>query len=125
MALVIKQAAEMGWKPYFMGGTGYSPNMFEIAGDAMEGTFWVYGLSGEEPSIAGLMAAFEKEYGRKATEPMNMAFGYDIILMFAHAITSAGSDDPTAIRGAIETTSVWREICFFTLVYWRDNSLLQ
>ncbi|MDR1049449.1 MAG: ABC transporter substrate-binding protein [Synergistaceae bacterium] len=104
MALVIKQAAEMGWKPYFMGGTGYSPNMFEIAGDAMEGTYWVYGLSGEEPSIAGLMANFEKEYGRKATEPMNMAFGYDIIQMYAHAITAAGSDDPTAIRDAIENT---------------------
>ena len=38
MALVIKQAAELDWKPYFMGGNGYSPNMFEIAGEAMEGS---------------------------------------------------------------------------------------
>ncbi|GHS88239.1 ABC transporter substrate-binding protein [Synergistales bacterium] len=109
MALVIKQAAEMGWTPYFMGGTGYSPNMFEIAGDAMEGTFWVYGLSGAEPSIQGLVANFEKEYGHKPTEPMNMAFGYDIIQMFAHAIKTAGEAAgrvPTRseVRDAIENT---------------------
>ena len=38
MGLVIKQAAEMDWKPLFIGGDGYSPNMFEIAGKAMEKT---------------------------------------------------------------------------------------
>jgi branched-chain amino acid transport system substrate-binding protein len=35
---------------------------------------------------------------------MNVAFGYDILLMFAHAIKEAGSDNPTAIRDAIENT---------------------
>ncbi|NLL37730.1 MAG: ABC transporter substrate-binding protein [Fretibacterium sp.] len=104
MGLVIKQAAELDWKPFFMGGDGYSPNIFEIAGDAMEGTFWVYPMSPDDPLLDGLKAEFKKEYGKDSTEVLNMTQGYDIILMLAHAIETAGKVEGPAIRDAIENT---------------------
>ena len=78
MGLVIKQAAELDWKPAFMGGDGYSPNMFEIAGKAMEGTYWVYPMSADDPMLDPLKAAFKKEYDRDATEVLNVVLAYDI-----------------------------------------------
>jgi branched-chain amino acid transport system substrate-binding protein len=104
MGLVIKQAAELDWKPFFMGGDGYSPNIFEIAGDAMEGTFWVYPMSDNDPRLAGLIEKFEKEYGRKPTEMLNMTFGYDILQMIFHAVETAGKAEGPAIRDALENT---------------------
>ncbi|MDR2180678.1 MAG: ABC transporter substrate-binding protein [Synergistaceae bacterium] len=104
MGLVIKQAAELDWKPLFMGGDGYSPNIFEIAGDAMEGTFWVYAMSENDPQLAGLIGKYEKEYGTKPTEILNMTFGYDILQLICHAIVTAGKAEGPAIRDAIENT---------------------
>ncbi|MDR1978131.1 MAG: ABC transporter substrate-binding protein [Synergistaceae bacterium] len=104
MGLVIKQAAELDWKPFFMGGDGYSPNIFEIAGDAMEGTFWVYPTSDDDPRLAGLIEKYEKEYGNKPTEILNMTFGYDILQMIFHGIATAGKAEGPAIRDAIENT---------------------
>jgi branched-chain amino acid transport system substrate-binding protein len=104
MGLVIKQAAELGWKPFFMGGDGYSPNIMEIAGDAIEGTFWVYPMSEEDPRLVGLSGKFEKEYGRKPTEILNMAFGYDILQMILHAVETAGKAEGPAVKDALENT---------------------
>ena len=104
MGLVIKQAAELDWKPAFMGGDGYSPNMFEIAGKAMEGTYWVYPMSADDPMLDPLKAAFKKEYDRDATEVLNVVLAYDIILMLANAIETAGVAEGPAIRNAIENT---------------------
>jgi branched-chain amino acid transport system substrate-binding protein len=113
MGLVIKQAAELDWKPLFMGGDGYSPNIMEIAGDAIEGTFWVYPMSEEDPRLAGLIGKFEKEYGRKPTEMLNMTFGYDISQMIFHAIATAGKAEGPAIRDALENTKDF-EVTHFT-----------
>ncbi|GHV38081.1 ABC transporter substrate-binding protein [Synergistales bacterium] len=104
MGLVIKQAADLGWKPFFMGGDGYGPGIFEIAGDAMEGTYWLYPMHDEDPLLAGLIANYTKEYGQKPTEILNMTFGYDILQMIFHAIATAGKDDSVAVRDAIENT---------------------
>lgn len=104
MALVIKQAAELDWTPHFMGGNGYSPNMFEIAGKAMEGTYWVYPVSADDPILDPFKAEFKKVYGRDATEVMNAVFGYDIVLMIAHAVAAAGLAEGEAVKDAIENT---------------------
>jgi branched-chain amino acid transport system substrate-binding protein len=104
MGLVIKQAAELGWKPYFMGGDGYSPNIFEIAGDAMEGTFWLYAMSEDDPRLMGLIEKYMKEYGKRPTEVLNMVFGYDILQMLLHGIRTAGKAEGPAFRDAIENT---------------------
>jgi branched-chain amino acid transport system substrate-binding protein len=104
MGLVIKQAADLNWKPFFMGGDGYSPNIFEVAGDAMEGTFWLYPMDDNDPRLAGLTEKYVKEYNRQPTEVLNMVFGYDILQMILHGIRTAGKAEGPAIRDAIENT---------------------
>ncbi len=102
MGLVIKQASELNWKPLFMGGDGYSPNIFEIAGNAMEGTYWVYPTSDADPKLAGLIEKYEKEYGKKPTEILNLTFGYDILQMILNAVNTAGKAEGAAVRGSGE-----------------------
>ncbi|MDR1377141.1 MAG: ABC transporter substrate-binding protein [Synergistaceae bacterium] len=105
MGLVIKQAVESGWKPYFMGGDGVSPNIFEIAGnEAMEGSFWIQAMSYTDPNVLALNAEYEKEFGKKATEPTNLVAAYDVVLFIADAITRAGKAEGPAIRDAMEKT---------------------
>jgi branched-chain amino acid transport system substrate-binding protein len=105
MGLVIKQAVESGWKPYFMGGDGVSPNMFEIAGEeAMEGSFWIQAMSYTDPKVIELNEQYEKEFGKKATEPTNLVAAYDVVLFIANAITRAGKAEGPAIRDEMEKT---------------------
>jgi branched-chain amino acid transport system substrate-binding protein len=105
MGLVIKQAVESGWKPYFMGGDGVSPNIFEIAGDdAMEGSFWIQAMSYADPKVLDLNAKYEKEFGKRVTEPTNLVAAYDVVLFIANAITRAGRAEGPAIRDAMENT---------------------
>jgi branched-chain amino acid transport system substrate-binding protein len=105
MGLVIKQAAEAGWHPQFMGGDGVSPNIFEIAGnEAMEGSFWIQAMSFTDPKVVELNAVYEKEFGAKATEPTNLVAAYDILMFIEHAIIEAGKAEGPAIAAAMENT---------------------
>jgi len=113
MGLVIRQAAELGWTPFFMGGDGYSPNMFNIAGDAMEGTYWLFPMSREDIRIHGFLERFQNEYGREATEFLNAVFAYDIMQMLFQAIETAGKAEGPAIRDAIANTRDF-EVTHFT-----------
>ncbi|MDR1731111.1 MAG: ABC transporter substrate-binding protein [Synergistaceae bacterium] len=113
MGLVIKQAVETGWKPQFMGGDGVSPNIFEIAGnDAMEGSFWIQAMSFTDPKVVELNAVYEKEFGKKATEPTNLVSAYDIMTFIGNAIAVAGKAEGPAIAKAMETTKDLQVIHF-------------
>ena len=104
MGLVIKQAAELDWKPLFMGGDGYSPNIAEIAGEALNGTFWVSSINIDDPMFDGMKEKYRAEYGKEATEIANTISAYDVLLMIAHAIETAGVAEGPAIKEAIENT---------------------
>ena len=104
MGLVIKQAAELDWKPLLMGGDGYSPNIAEIAGEALNGTFWVSSINIDDPMFDGMKEKYRAEYGKEATEIANTISAYDVLLMIAHAIETAGVAEGPAIRDALENT---------------------
>ena len=104
MGLVIKQAAELDWKPFFMGGDGYSPNMSEIAGEALNGTFWVNSVNVDDPMFDGMKEKYRAEYGREPTEISNTVYAYDVIQMFVHAMETSGKAEGSAIKEAIENT---------------------
>ena len=104
MGLIMKQAAELDWKPVFIGGDGFSPSMYEIAGKAMEGSYWVYSMNLSTPEVKSLMARYEKEYGKKADEPSNVTYAYDLITWVADAIKRAGKAEGPAIKDAMENT---------------------
>ncbi|WP_300526148.1 ABC transporter substrate-binding protein [Aminiphilus sp.] len=104
MALTIKQAAELDFHPVFIGGDGYSPNMYEIAGDAMEGSWWVSHFDYDDPVLQPVLEKYRKRYGKEATEIGNVVFAYDIIYWIADAIQRAGKAEGPAVRDALEST---------------------
>lgn len=112
MGLIMKQAAELDWKPVFIGGDGFSPSMYEIAGETMENSYWVYSMDLNTPEMDNLKARFEKEYGKPAYEPSNVAYAYDLITWVADAITRAGKTDGPAIKEALENTKNLKLIHF-------------
>ena len=112
MGLIMKQAADLDWKPIYIGGDGFSPSMYEIAGDAMEGSYWVYSMDLGNPQMTYLLSRYEKEYGAPAAEPGNVAYAYDLVTWVADAIKRANSDDPKAIRDAMEDTKDLRLVHF-------------
>ena len=104
MSLMMKQAWELDWKPTFIGGDGFSMNMFEIAGPAMENSYWIYHLSFDDPVLKPLYAKYEAKFKVKATEMVNTVAAYDIVYWIADAIKRAGKADGAAVRDAIENT---------------------
>lgn len=113
MGLVVKQASDLGWKPLFIGGDGYSPAIFEIAGTAMEGTLWVYPMADPaNKDFQELMQKYKQEYGKDASEVMNVVLGYDIMQMLFDATLRAGKAEGPALRDAIADTKDLKVVHF-------------
>ena len=104
MALIIKQCEEMGWKPVFIGGDGYSPAMYEIAGKAMEGTYWVTHIAFDDPILKPLIEKYTKRFGKPPVEIVSITLGYDAMYAIFDAIKRAGKAEGPAIAAALEKT---------------------
>lgn len=105
MALIMKQARELGMKDIiFVGGDGYGEFMWEIAGDAMEGSYWINHVAPEDPAMADFFADYRKIYNDECKEFTNGILAYDAIYWLADAIERAGKADSTAIKDALEST---------------------
>jgi len=105
--LQVKQAKELGIKAIIVGNNTLStPVYMETAGGAsiVEGSYYVVGVNMAEAR----QVAFNEKYTKRFGEPIittNVQFGYDNMYIIADAIKRAGSDNPEAIRVALETTT--------------------
>jgi branched-chain amino acid transport system substrate-binding protein len=105
MALIMKQARELGMDDIvFVGGDGYGEFMWEIAGDAMENSYWINHVAPEDPAMADFFANYKKTYNDECKEFVNGILAYDSIYWLADAIERAGKVDSTAIRDALRNT---------------------
>ena len=105
MALIIKQARELGMADLLIiGGDGYADFMWEIAGDAMEGTYWVNHVAPEDPAMQPFFEAYLKKYNDECKEFVNGVLAYESVYWLADAINRAGKIDRKAIRDALEDT---------------------
>lgn len=105
MALIIKQARELGMKDLvIMGGDGYADFMYEIAGNALVGTYWVNHTSLEDPGMQPFFKAYKGKYKDECKEFVNGVLAYDSVYWLADAIKRAGKVDGTAIAQALEKT---------------------
>ncbi len=106
MALIMKQARELGLKDIiFVGGDGYGEFMWEIAGPAMENSYWINHVAPEDPAMQPFFKAYKEKWKDECKEFVNGVLGYDSIYWLADAIARAGKDDPKAIRDALAATS--------------------
>jgi branched-chain amino acid transport system substrate-binding protein len=108
-AIILTQAKELGATFRFMGGDAMdNPEIVSLGGDAVEG--FLHTTFAYDPSMPNMNDNAKKfTENWKAAHPdkdpnVNAALGYDAFLVTLDAIKRAGSDDPEAIRNALETT---------------------
>lgn len=105
MALIMKQARELGMDDIiFVGGDGYAEFMWEIAGDAMENSYWINHVSPEDPAMAPFFASYKAKYNDECKEFVNGILGYDGMYLMFDAIKRAGKADPKLIAKALSET---------------------
>ncbi len=102
--LAIKQAREMGFTCPIIGGDGYGDFWWEIAGDAMENTYWVSHVDKGDPKLKSFFDKFEAKTGTECKEFMNAVMAYDCLYWLKDAVERAGSTDPEKVRDALEQT---------------------
>jgi len=103
--LIVRQARELGIQTPIFGGDGWeAPQLLEIGGKALEGTFYSTHYSSEDKSAA--VQEFVKRFRAKYGEvPDAMAaLGYDSVKVLADAIKRAGSTEGPKLRTALAAT---------------------
>jgi branched-chain amino acid transport system substrate-binding protein len=105
VALIARQARELGIKVPLMGGDGWdSAKLFEIGGKAIEGSFFSNHYTPDDPSprIQEFIKRFKERYG--AVPDTMAATGYDAAMVAADAISRAKDMTGAAIAEAIAAT---------------------
>jgi branched-chain amino acid transport system substrate-binding protein len=105
VALIARQARELGIKVPLMGGDGWdSPKLFEIGGKALEGSFFSNHYSYEDPSprIQDFVKKYKERFG--AIPDGLAATGYDAARIAFDAMNRAKDTSGEALRDAIEQT---------------------
>jgi len=101
VALSAKQARDLGIKAIMLGGDGWPSNaLLEMAGDAVEGSYFINHADVDAPNVKEFRTEYEKKYGK--TMEINALLAHDAMLMVKAAIEKAGKAEPVAIRDALE-----------------------
>lgn len=105
-ALITKQARELGLNVPLFGGDGWeAPQLIEIGGPAMEGTYYSthYSPENKTPAVIDFVKKFQARWNGEVPDAM-AALGYDSALVLADAIKRAGTTEPAKLRDALAAT---------------------
>jgi branched-chain amino acid transport system substrate-binding protein len=105
-ALICKQARDLGLQLPVFGGDGWeAPQLIEIGGAAMEGTYFSthYSAENRTPAITAFLEKFRKRFNNETPDAM-AALGYDSAMVLIDAIRRAGSAESAKIRDALAGT---------------------
>lgn len=102
--IIVRQAREMGLMQPILSGHGFaSDTLIEIAGPQNATELYVtshFHTGSDNPGAQEYVATFEERYG-ESPDTFD-ALSYDAAHLIFQAIEEAGSDDPAAIRDAME-----------------------
>jgi branched-chain amino acid transport system substrate-binding protein len=103
-ALAAKQARDLGIKSALMGGDGWaSPDLIDLAGAAIEDSYFVNIAAIEDPAIQDFIKEYTAKYKMDPVLP-NPLMAYDAALWIADALKRAGSTDGAKLKDAMEKT---------------------
>jgi branched-chain amino acid transport system substrate-binding protein len=106
VGLIVTQARQLGIKVPMFGGDGWeAPELIQIAGNALEDTYYSTHFSPEnsDPAVQKFVAAFKAKFGGETPDAM-AALGYDSAMVLADAIKRAGTTDGDKVRDALAAT---------------------
>ena len=107
VALIAKQARELGYTGPLVGGDGWdSPDLVKIGGKAVENGYFTNHFSKDDPSpqVQEFVRKYEAKFGK--TPDALAALAYDAMVIMLDAIKRAGSTDPEKIRAALAATNI-------------------
>ena len=107
VALIAKQARELGFKGPMLGGDGWdSPKLVEVGGAAVEGTFFTnhYSQDDTSPMVQAFVKSYQAKYG--SVPDALAALGYDATNVMLDAIKRAGSTEGDKIKAAMQATDL-------------------
>ncbi len=110
--LIVAQARQLGITVPLFGGDGWeAPELLQIAGSALEGTYYSTHFSAEnsDPKVQQFVAAFRAKYNGETPDAM-AALGYDSAMVLADAIRRAGTTEGAKLRDAIAATSGYQGV---------------
>jgi len=107
VGMMVKQIRQAGITTPIVGQDGFDTpeGLVGVAGELAEGVVFTSHVSLHDPDsrVRRFVEAYKSQYGK---EPENAfaALGYDAIGLILDAIARAGSDEPAAIKSALEKT---------------------
>ena len=104
--LIVRQARELGINVPMFGGDGWeAPELLEIGGKAMEGTYYSthYSAEDQSPRVQEFVKKFKARWSGETPDAM-AALGYDSAMVLADGIKRAGTTDEPKLRDAIAGT---------------------
>ena len=102
VALSANQARDLGITATMLGGDGWpSLQLLEIAGDAVEGSYYVDHADVKAPDLTEFREQYKEAYGKDIE--ITAVMGHDALMLMKAAIEKAGVAEPWAIRDALET----------------------
>lgn len=106
VAVIAKQARMIGLKQPLLGGDGWdAPELWQLGGDALNGSFISthYSVDDPSPAIQRFVHDYKQRYGN-LTPDAHAALAYDAMRVLADAIERAGSTAHDKIRNALAET---------------------
>jgi branched-chain amino acid transport system substrate-binding protein len=110
-ALICKQARDLGINVPIFGGDGWeAPELIEIGGKAVEGTYYSTHFAPvvDTPEVQSFVAKYKARWGE--TPDAMAALGYDAARVLVDAIRRAGSTESAKLRDAIASTRDFRGV---------------
>jgi len=104
--LIVRQARELGITVPMFGGDGWeAPELLEIGGKAIEGTYYSthYSAEDQSPKVQEFVKKFRARWKNETPDAM-AALGYDSAMVLADAIKRAGGTEEPKLRDAIAAT---------------------
>jgi branched-chain amino acid transport system substrate-binding protein len=105
-ALICKQARDLGLTCPIFGGDGWeAPELAEIGGKAVEGTYYSshYSSTSTAPEVRAFLEKYRARYGAELPES-TAPLAYDGTLIVADALARAGSTEGPKLRAALAAT---------------------
>ena len=104
VALIVKQARDLGITCQFIGGDGWdSQDLPSLAGDAIEGGLYVSRPTFNNPDAQAFGERYQERF--KITPESECLFGYDGMMWIKQVIEQKNSAMPQDIRDGLENTT--------------------
>jgi branched-chain amino acid transport system substrate-binding protein len=123
-ALICIQARSLGLDVPVIGGDGWeAPQLVELGGKAVEGTYYSTYFSAENdaPEVRSFVQRYRARWNNEVPEGVS-ALGYDAMYLIAAAMEKAGTTESARLRDAIAATRDFPGVTGHTTIDEKRNS---